>query len=42
MAIRSTSEGVIVENSFHILKVDFVVTQVAIAFLRIPVEGTNA
>jgi hypothetical protein len=42
MTIRSTSQGVAVENSFHILEIDLVVTQVARALFRIPLEAANA
>jgi len=41
MTIRSTDDVIAVENSFHVLEVDLVITQIAVAFLRIPIESAN-
>jgi hypothetical protein len=42
MAIRSTDDVITVENSFHILEVNLMVTKVAFTLLWVPIEGTNA
>jgi hypothetical protein len=42
MTIRSTDDVVAVENPFRVLKVNLVVAQIAIAFLRIPIEPADA
>jgi hypothetical protein len=42
MAVGSTDKRIAVENSFHILEVDLVNTQIASAFHLMPSERTNA
>ena len=42
MSIRSTDECWAVEYSFHVLEVDLVIAQIALALLRVPVESANA